>query len=130
LLLRAISNRGESGRAIGSDDRALRSRSGSSALRDVIQDRKSAGNDVVSATWRDDERNVELVYAMIKIYSEPQVGEVIRYMQQMSKSDRLSLQIVARAFAGRHKKADTAEVMRSALEARDPKALTARLCPD
>jgi hypothetical protein len=73
---------------------------------------------------------VELVYAMIKIYSEPQVGEVIRYMQQMSKSDRLSLQIVARAFAGRHKKADTAEVMRSALEARDPKALTARLCPD
>jgi hypothetical protein len=52
--------------------------------------------------------NVEQVEEMMQIFAHPQIGAVLRYMQEMAPEDRKSLQIVASAFAGRHKQAETA----------------------
>ena len=51
---------------------------------------------------------VEQVEEMMQIFAHPQIGAVLRYMQDMTPDDRKSLQIVASAFAGRHKQAETA----------------------
>ena len=50
----------------------------------------------------------EAVEEMMQIFAHPQIGAVLRYMQEMAPEDRKSLQIVASAFAGRHKQAETA----------------------
>ena len=50
---------------------------------------------------------------MIKIYAHPQIGTVLRYMQDMAKEDRKSLQVIASAFANRAKPAETVEVAAS-----------------
>jgi transcriptional regulator with XRE-family HTH domain len=49
--------------------------------------------------------NAEQVDEMMQIYAHPVVGAVLRYMQEMSKQDLRSLQVIASAFAGRHKQA-------------------------
>jgi transcriptional regulator with XRE-family HTH domain len=52
--------------------------------------------------------NAKQVDEMMQIYAHPVVGAVVRYMCNMKKEDRKSLQIIAAAFAGRHKQAETA----------------------
>jgi transcriptional regulator with XRE-family HTH domain len=47
--------------------------------------------------------NAEQVEEMMKVYAHPQIGTVLRYMQDMSKEDRRSLQLIASAFAGRRR---------------------------
>lgn len=49
--------------------------------------------------------NAEQVDEMMKIFAHPQIGMVLRYMQDMSKDERKSLQVIASAFANRAKPA-------------------------
>lgn len=48
---------------------------------------------------------------ILKLYTDPAIGAVTRHMQDMTKDDRQSLQVVAAAFAQRHKAPDRVEVM-------------------
>src|SRR5262245_51954029 len=41
--------------------------------------------------------NAEQVDEMMQVYAHPQIGAVLRYLQDMSKEDRRSLQIIASA---------------------------------
>jgi transcriptional regulator with XRE-family HTH domain len=51
----------------------------------------------------------QVIDDMMKLYGHPTIGAVTRYMQDMSKQDRLTLQVIARALANRRKPVETAE---------------------
>jgi transcriptional regulator with XRE-family HTH domain len=57
--------------------------------------------------------NPEQVDEMMTIFSHPQIGAVLRYMQDMTKEERKTLQVIASAFANRAKPAETVEVAAS-----------------
>ena len=64
--------------------------------------------------------NAEQVDEMTKIYSHPQIGMVLRYMQDMANEDRKSLQVIASAFANRAKPAETVEVAAASFPKEQP----------
>jgi transcriptional regulator with XRE-family HTH domain len=51
----------------------------------------------------------QVIDDMMKLYGHPTIGAVTRYMQDMAKQDRLTLQVIARALANRRKPVETAE---------------------
>src|SRR5258708_11895584 len=53
--------------------------------------------------------NAEQVDEMMKIYAHPQIGVVLRYMQDMSKEDRKTLQLIAVVFGSAHPVPGTGE---------------------
>jgi transcriptional regulator with XRE-family HTH domain len=55
--------------------------------------------------------NAEQVDAMMKSYADPSIGAILRYMPDITKEDRKSLQVIAAAFANRSKPLETIEVM-------------------
>jgi transcriptional regulator with XRE-family HTH domain len=57
--------------------------------------------------------NAEQVTEMMTIFAHPQIGAVLRYMQDMAKEDRKTLQIIAASFANRSKPAETVDVAAS-----------------
>lgn len=60
--------------------------------------------------YEDEER--EQVDSMMQSYADPVIGAVLRYMQDMTPSDRKSVQLVAASFAGRVRAPEQVEVMR------------------
>lgn len=48
---------------------------------------------------------------MVRIYADPMIGAVTRYMQDMTVEERKSVQVVAAAFAGRAKPPETIKEM-------------------
>ena len=49
---------------------------------------------------------------LVRIYADPMIGAVTRYMQDMTVDERKSVQLVAAAFAGRPKPPEKVEVMK------------------
>lgn len=57
--------------------------------------------------------HVEQFDEIAKLYTDPAIGQVTRYMQDMDKADQQSLKVIAAAFAERKKApVERAEVMR------------------
>jgi len=65
---------------------------------------------LLGETMNDD--GAEMVNEMMKVYTHPQVGSVIRHMQDMTPQHRQSLMLIASAFASKAKPAETVETMR------------------
>jgi len=57
--------------------------------------------------------NAEQVDEMMQIYAHPQIGAVLRYMQDMTGEQRKTLLIIAASFANRSKPAETVDVAAS-----------------
>jgi hypothetical protein len=64
--------------------------------------------------------NAEQVDEMMQVFAHPQIGAVLRYMQDMTVEQRRSLQVIASAFANRAKPAETVEVAAASFPKEQP----------
>jgi transcriptional regulator with XRE-family HTH domain len=55
--------------------------------------------------------NDEQFDILVRLYADPMIGAVTRYMQDMTVTERKSLQLIAAAFASRQRPAEKVEVM-------------------
>ena len=58
-----------------------------------------------------DDHQAEEVDRLARLYTDPYIGNVTRYMQDMTVQERKYLQTIAAGFARRPKPAETATVM-------------------
>jgi transcriptional regulator with XRE-family HTH domain len=65
---------------------------------------------LMGETQRED--GEEMMNELMAVYTHPQVGPVIRHMQDMTPENRQSLMLIAQSFASRNKPLDKVEVMK------------------
>ncbi len=73
---------------------------------------QSLGTSTCALLGEEVSNNSEQFDVLVKLYSDPMIGAVTRYMQDMTVDERKSVQVIAGAIAGQKRPVKTVEVMR------------------